>query len=217
MAIGRHAGGRGGLVRASRPGEMLGLVGEFGLRQDRDGAFRSCGSSRSRRGASRAGGSCFRGEDLLELDAAGFARACAATGSRMIFQEPMTSLNPVFTIGDQIAEAVLLHRAGRPRRRARARAVELLDLVGIPPRLAPLDALSAPALRRPAPARDDRDGARVRAAAPRSPTSRRPRSTSPCRRRSSISSTACSASSAWPCCSSPTISASWPSSATGSR
>ena len=46
----------------------------------------------------------------------------------MIFQEPMTSLNPVFTIGDQIAEAVLLHRAV-PRAAARARALEMLKLV----------------------------------------------------------------------------------------
>ena len=48
----------------------------------------------------------------------------------MIFQEPMTSLNPVFTIGDQIAEAVLLHRGGS-RAAARARALEMLDLVRI--------------------------------------------------------------------------------------
>ena len=46
----------------------------------------------------------------------------------MIFQEPMTSLNPVFTIGDQVAEAVRLHR-GVPREQARARALEMLRLV----------------------------------------------------------------------------------------
>jgi peptide/nickel transport system ATP-binding protein len=49
----------------------------------------------------------------------------------MIFQEPMTSLNPVFTIGDQIAESVRLHTDASPRE-AHARAVEMLTLVGIP-------------------------------------------------------------------------------------
>jgi peptide/nickel transport system ATP-binding protein len=49
----------------------------------------------------------------------------------MIFQEPMTSLNPAFTVGDQIAETVRRHRSVS-RRKARARAVEMLSLVGIP-------------------------------------------------------------------------------------
>src|SRR5690242_11442801 len=48
----------------------------------------------------------------------------------MIFQEPMTSLNPVMTIGEQIAETVRLHR-GASRREARARAIEMLSLVKI--------------------------------------------------------------------------------------
>jgi peptide/nickel transport system ATP-binding protein len=57
----------------------------------------------------------------------------------MIFQEPMSSLNPVMSIGDQIAEAVLLHE-NVSRRQARARAVEMLGLVGIP---APAERLGA--------------------------------------------------------------------------
>jgi ABC-type microcin C transport system duplicated ATPase subunit YejF len=49
----------------------------------------------------------------------------------MIFQEPMTSLNPVYTIGNQIMEAIMLHqRVGK--REARARAIEMLRAVGIP-------------------------------------------------------------------------------------
>ncbi len=49
----------------------------------------------------------------------------------MIFQEPMTSLNPVYTVGDQIVEALRIHQ-GLPKRQARERAIELLDKVGIP-------------------------------------------------------------------------------------
>src|SRR5258706_15405553 len=49
----------------------------------------------------------------------------------MIFQEPMTSLNPVFTVGDQIAEAAIIHQH-LSRSAARARAIEMLRLVGIP-------------------------------------------------------------------------------------
>ena len=72
----------------------------------------------------------FKGEDLTT---AGEARMRQIRGNEisMIFQEPMTSLNPLFTIGRQIAEVLQLHR-GLDRAAARARAVELLEAVRIP-------------------------------------------------------------------------------------
>jgi oligopeptide/dipeptide ABC transporter ATP-binding protein len=70
------------------------------------------------------------GRDLAALDEGALGRIRGNEIS-MIFQEPMTSLNPVFTIGDQIAEAVELHE-GLGKRDALARAVEMLRLVGIP-------------------------------------------------------------------------------------
>jgi oligopeptide/dipeptide ABC transporter ATP-binding protein len=72
----------------------------------------------------------FDGTDILALPSDAL-RALRGDRIAMIFQEPMTSLNPAFTVGRQIAEAVLLHRqVGRAA--ARARAAELLGLVGIP-------------------------------------------------------------------------------------
>ena len=71
----------------------------------------------------------FEGRDLLELPEAGDAQACAATPISMIFQEPMTSLNPVLTIGRQIAEVLVLHRGCLARTRRAGAAVEMLRLV----------------------------------------------------------------------------------------
>jgi peptide/nickel transport system ATP-binding protein len=77
-----------------------------------------------------SGSALFEGMDLLALDE---DRMRALRGNRisMVFQEPMTSLNPVYTVGSQIAEAVRVH-AGEPREAARERALEMLQLVGIP-------------------------------------------------------------------------------------
>jgi peptide/nickel transport system ATP-binding protein len=72
----------------------------------------------------------FEGRDLAKLSESEMS-AIRGNEVSMIFQEPMTSLNPVFTVGDQIAEAVELHQ-GLGKRDATARAVEMMRLVGIP-------------------------------------------------------------------------------------
>jgi peptide/nickel transport system ATP-binding protein len=77
-----------------------------------------------------AGSVRFEGRELL---AAPFSQMRRIRGREiaMIFQDPMSSLNPVYSIGDQIAEVVMLHE-GSPRAVARRRALEMLDRVGIP-------------------------------------------------------------------------------------
>ena len=121
---------------AIAPGETLGLVGESG-----------CGKSVTALSLMRllpepparvtGGRIVFDGADLLAMDAASL-RAIRGDRVAMIFQEPMTSLNPVFTIGDQIGESLIVHR-GASRAAARAEATRLLDLVGIPAAASRLD------------------------------------------------------------------------------
>ena len=72
----------------------------------------------------------FEGRDLFQLGESEM-RSLRGNEISMIFQEPMTSLNPVYTVGWQIVEAIRLHQT-LSRRAARARAIELLELVGIP-------------------------------------------------------------------------------------
>lgn len=72
----------------------------------------------------------FEGRDLLSLSPREMRNICGKDIA-MIFQEPMSSLNPVFTVGDQIAEVLRLH-LGMGRKQARARTLELLKEVGIP-------------------------------------------------------------------------------------
>ena len=72
----------------------------------------------------------FEGRELLSLSVPDM-RAVRGAGIGMIFQEPMTSLNPVTTVGDQVLEAIELH-TGLSRGEARSRVIELFGLVGIP-------------------------------------------------------------------------------------
>ncbi|MGB5193186.1 MAG: ABC transporter ATP-binding protein [Polyangiales bacterium] len=112
-----------------QPGQTLGIVGESG-----------CGKSvtslsilrliPSPPGLIERGEALFAGKDLFQASEKEM-RAIRGNDISMIFQEPMTSLNPVYTVGSQIVEAIRLHRP-LSRRAAKARAIELLELVGIP-------------------------------------------------------------------------------------
>jgi oligopeptide transport system ATP-binding protein len=118
-----------GISYTLEQGETLGIVGESG-----------CGKSVSVLSVMRlipeppgkieAGQVMYRGQDLLKLD----EEEMEHTRGReiaMVFQDPMTSLNPVLTIGRQISEALVVH-LGMSQEEARQRTIELLEMVGIP-------------------------------------------------------------------------------------
>jgi peptide/nickel transport system ATP-binding protein len=110
-------------------GQTIGVVGESG-----------CGKSVTALSIMRlipdppgkitGGQILFKGKNLLDLPM-GEMRKIRGNDISMIFQEPMTSLNPVFTIGDQIMESIILHQKAN-KKVARAKAIEMLNLVGIP-------------------------------------------------------------------------------------
>jgi oligopeptide/dipeptide ABC transporter ATP-binding protein len=110
------------------PGEVLGLVGESGSGKSVT-ALSIVRLVPDPPGRIVSGTILFKGRDLLALPWEEMRKVRGREIS-MIFQEPMTSLNPVFTIGRQVMEIMLVH--GTPREEAQARAVEMLRVVGIP-------------------------------------------------------------------------------------
>jgi oligopeptide/dipeptide ABC transporter ATP-binding protein len=120
-----------------RTGRVLCVVGESGSGKSVT-ALAVMGLLEPGRSAVTAERMMLDGTDLLRLDEPGW-RALRGGRMAMVFQEPMTSLNPVFTIGEQIAEALRVH-TGLPRAAARQRALEALREVGIPAPETRLDA-----------------------------------------------------------------------------
>ena len=117
-----------GVTFSVERGKTLGIVGESG-----------CGKSvtcltimglNNRRNTVSSGEALFNGENLLELSPRRL-RDLRGNDVAMIFQDPMTSLNPVHTIGKQLVEAVMLHR-DVTKKGAKLRALELLKAVGVP-------------------------------------------------------------------------------------
>jgi len=112
-----------------KKGQTLGIVGESG-----------CGKSQTalslmrliqKPGLIESGEITFKGESLLHKSEAEM-RQILGDQMAMIFQEPMTSLNPVFSIGNQIEESIRLHKKELSGAQIKARVVEMLKLVGIP-------------------------------------------------------------------------------------
>ncbi|MEO1286852.1 MAG: ABC transporter ATP-binding protein [Chloroflexota bacterium] len=110
-------------------GETLGIVGESGSGKSVH-SLAIMGLIPQPPGKVEAGEVLFEGRDLLQLPKEQM-RLVRGKEIAMIFQDPMTSLNPVLTIGTQITESLKLH-LGMNNDQARRRAAELLDLVGIP-------------------------------------------------------------------------------------
>jgi peptide/nickel transport system ATP-binding protein len=111
------------------PGEVLAIVGESGSGKSVT-AQTLIGLTRSPN-AHIEGSVRFKGEELLELSESELQRV-RGSEIAMIFQDPMTSLNPVYTVGKQIVEAIRAHDDSIGRADGHQRAVELLDAVGIP-------------------------------------------------------------------------------------
>ena len=109
------------------PGEILGIVGESG--SGKSVTAYSVMQILADNGQIKSGHILYKGEDLTtwsEKQMSHFRGKCCS----IVFQDPMTSLNPVFTIGNQLGEAIRLH-TNRKGKEVQARAIEMLELVGI--------------------------------------------------------------------------------------
>lgn len=108
-------------------GKVLGIVGESG--SGKSVTAYSILRILTDPGRITDGRILFRGLDIVDMSAQEM-RKIRGSKISIIFQDPMTSLNPTFSIGNQLEEAILLH-TGRNRREAKARAIEMLTLVGV--------------------------------------------------------------------------------------
>ena len=118
-----------GINLSLKTGESLGIVGETGAGKTTT-ALSILGLLPKPSGQVKSGSIIFEGQDLVQATEKEL-RQIRGNRISMIFQDPMTSLNPIFTIGEQIAEVIEVHNA-IPKEEADARAAEMLELVGIP-------------------------------------------------------------------------------------
>jgi len=118
-----------GVSFSLKEGETLGVVGESGCGKSVT-MLSVLGLIPSPPGKVTSGKAFFFGQDLLEMSNEEIRHVRGAQIS-MIFQDPMTSLNPVLTIGRQLSEPLMLH-LGMTKKQAEGRAAELLGMVGIP-------------------------------------------------------------------------------------
>jgi peptide/nickel transport system ATP-binding protein len=118
-----------GITLELEEGESLGIVGETGAGKT-TAALAIMGLLPKPTGQIQGGAIDFEGKDLTQISEEEL-RSIRGNRISMIFQDPMTSLNPIFSIGDQIAEVIEIHNAVS-REEARERAAEMLELVGIP-------------------------------------------------------------------------------------
>ncbi len=113
-----------------RQGEVLGIVGESGCGKSVT-SLSIMGLVPSPPGKIVGGEILFQDKDLTKLSDKEM-RQIRGDDIAMIFQEPMTSLNPLFTIGDQLREALKIHKRDWSKKQIQARAVEMMKLVGLP-------------------------------------------------------------------------------------
>jgi oligopeptide/dipeptide ABC transporter ATP-binding protein len=112
------------------PGETLGIVGESGSGKSVS-TMSILGLIPQPPGRIVSGTAMFKGKDLLKMKKREL-RQFRGDELAMVFQDPMTSLNPVIKIGEQIAEAIETHYPKEPKDKVKARVIELLRLVGVP-------------------------------------------------------------------------------------
>jgi oligopeptide/dipeptide ABC transporter ATP-binding protein len=112
------------------PGEILGIVGESGSGKSVS-TLALLGLIPQPPGRIVSGTAMFQGRDLLKLRKKDL-REVRGKDVAMIFQDPMTSLNPVLTVGKQLGEMISTHHPKESKKELRRRSIELLDLVGVP-------------------------------------------------------------------------------------